>query len=123
MFALAERKHELHMNIETTMLPQVEVHDRRRMTTHYEREEAISAELRYTEEKRRNEPGPPVRDCSLWQAGVDRPVSDLNLMSFRQRFGAVSIPAEGIGGVETLPEFRRRGYVRHRGVDALQLPQ
>ena len=82
------------------------------MTTHYEREEAISAELRYTEEKRRNEPGPPVRDCSLWQAGVDRPVSDLNLMSFRQRFGAVSIPAEGIGGVETLPEFRRRGYVR-----------
>ena len=94
------------------MLPQVEVHDRRRMTTHYEREEAISAELRYTEEKRRTEPGLPVRDCSLWQAGVDRPVSDLNLMSFRQRFGAVSIPAEGIGGVETLPAFRRRGYVR-----------
>jgi predicted acetyltransferase len=81
------------------------------MTTHYEREEAISAELRYTEENRRTEPGLPVRDCSLWQAGVDKPVSDLNLVSFRQRFGAISISAEGIGGVETLPGFRRRGYV------------
>jgi hypothetical protein len=82
------------------------------MTTHYEREEAVAPGLRYTEENRRAEPGLPVRDCSLWQAGVDRPVSDLNLVSFRQRFGAVSVPAEGIGGVETLPEFRRHGYVR-----------
>jgi len=82
------------------------------MTTQYEREEIVATGLKYTEEKRRTEPGPPVHDCSLWQAGVDRPVSDLNLVSFRQRFGAVSIPAEGIGGVQTLPAFRRRGYVR-----------
>jgi hypothetical protein len=82
------------------------------MIPHYDREEAVTPGLKYTEENRRSEPGLPVRDCALWQDGVERPVSDLNLLSFRQRFGAVSVPAEGIGGVETLPEFRRRGYVR-----------
>jgi hypothetical protein len=82
------------------------------MTTHYEREEIVAPGLKYTEENRPTEPGLPVRDCSLWQAGVDRSISSLNLLAFRQRFGAVSIPAEGIGGVETLPAFRRQGHIR-----------
>ena len=82
------------------------------MTTHYEREDVVASGLRYTEENRPTEPGLPVRDCSLWQAGVDRSISSLNLLAFRQRFGAVSIPAEGIGGVETLPAFRRQGHIR-----------
>ena len=82
------------------------------MITHYERDEAVAPGLRSTEEQRRAVAGRPVRDCSLRQTGVERLVSDLNLVSFTQRFGAVSVPAEGIGGVETLPEFRRQGYVR-----------
>ena len=61
-----------------------------------------------------------MRDCSLWQAGVDEPISGLNVLSFRQRFGAVSIPAEGIGGVETLPSFRRRGYVSKLLIKAIE---
>jgi ribosomal protein S18 acetylase RimI-like enzyme len=43
---------------------------------------------------------------------VAEPISGLNVLSFRQRFGAVSVPAEGIGGVETVPAFRRRGHIR-----------
>ena len=82
------------------------------MTPHYKHEEAVAPGLRYTEETSRAQKGLPMRDCSLWQAGVERPVSGLNLPSFRQRFGAVSVPAEGIGGVETSPAFRRRGYIR-----------
>ena len=81
------------------------------MTTHYQREEVIGPGLKYTEETSRTQASLPVRDCHLWQAGVDEPVSGLNVLSFRQRFGAVSIPAEGIGGVETLPLFRRQGHV------------
>jgi hypothetical protein len=81
------------------------------MTTHYDREEAVATGLKYTEEMRPTEPGQPVSDCSLWLDGVDKPVIYLNLLSFRQRFGAVSVPAVGIGGVQNLPEFRRRGYI------------
>jgi predicted acetyltransferase len=36
----------------------------------------------------------------------------MNVLSFRQRFGAIAIAAEGIGGVETQPAFRRRGHLR-----------
>jgi ribosomal protein S18 acetylase RimI-like enzyme len=61
-----------------------------------------------------------MRDCSLWHAGVDEPISGLNVLSFRQRFGAVSIPTEGIGGVETLPSFRRRGYVSKLLIKAIE---
>jgi hypothetical protein len=82
------------------------------MTTHYDRDEAISADLRYTEEIRPTAPDLTERDCSLWKAGVEKPVSELNLLAFRQRFGSVVVPAEGIGGVQTLPEFRRQGYIR-----------
>lgn len=51
-----------------------------------------------------------VRYCRLaTEAG--EPVAELEAVSFRQRFGAVAVAAEGIGGVETRPEFRRRGYM------------
>ncbi len=75
-------------------------------------DEEIAPGLRYTEDTGRTERSLSVRDCWLWQAGVDEPVSGLNVVSLRQRFGAVAVPAEGIGGVETRPTFRRRGYVR-----------
>ena len=79
--------------------------------TRYDVEEDIEPGLKYTEETGRSQLSRPVRDCSLWQAGVDEPISGLNALSFRQRFGAVSVPAEGIGGVETAPPFRRRGAI------------
>jgi hypothetical protein len=82
------------------------------MTARYEVEEDLVSGLRYTEETSRTELSRRVRDCCLWQAGVDEPISGLNVLSFRQRFGAISIPAEGIGGVETVPAFRRRGHIR-----------
>ena len=47
------------------------------MTTHYERDEAVAPGLRYTEEHRHAASGLPVRDCSLWLTGVERPVSAL----------------------------------------------
>src|SRR5688500_6494473 len=90
------------------------------MTTHYELEEVIGTELKYTEETGRTEGGLPVRDCSLWQAAVAEPISGLNVLSFRQRFGAIAIPTEGIGGVETLPSFRRRGYVSQLLIKAIE---
>ena len=81
------------------------------MTTKLEVEEEIASGLKYTEETGRTVRSLPVRYCYLWQAGVEEPISDLEVLSFRQRFGAVSIPAEGIGGVETLPQFRRQGHM------------
>jgi hypothetical protein len=81
------------------------------MTKHYQREEVIEPGLTYTEDTSRSALGAAVRDCSLWQAGVEQPVSGLNLLAFRQRFGSVVVAAEGIGGVETTPAFRRRGYI------------
>ncbi len=75
-------------------------------------DEDIAVGLKYTEDTGRNDLSFPVRDCWLWQAGEPEPVSGLNVVAFRQRFGAVAIPTEGIGGVETRPAFRRRGYVR-----------
>ena len=40
------------------------------MTTHYEREEVVGTGLKYTEETSRTQLSLPVRDCSLWQAGI-----------------------------------------------------
>lgn len=51
-----------------------------------------------------------VRYCRLRTDGGE-PVAELEALSFRQRFGAVAVAAEGIGGVETQPEFRRQGYM------------
>ena len=74
-------------------------------------EETLPSGLRYTEETNRIERSLPMRDCLLWQADIDEPVSGLNVVPFRQRFGAAAIPAEGIGGVETLPAHRRMGHM------------
>jgi GNAT superfamily N-acetyltransferase len=74
-------------------------------------DENIPPGLRYTEETSREVRTLPMRDCYLWQAGMDEPVCGLNVSPFRQRFGAAAVPCEGIGGVETLPSFRRRGLM------------
>jgi Acetyltransferase (GNAT) domain len=88
------------------------IHDtKEHVMARYDVEEEIESGLKYTEEIGRTLRSLPVRDCCLWQAGVDEPISGLNLLSFRQRFGAISVPAEGIGGVETVPAFRRRGSI------------
>lgn len=75
-------------------------------------EETIRPGLRYTEETSRKYRSLPTRDCCLWLDGVEESISGMNVLSFSQRFGAVSVPAEGIGGVETLPAYRRQGYIR-----------
>ncbi len=51
-----------------------------------------------------------VRHCRLHTAAGE-PVAELEAVSFRMRFGAVDVAAEGIGGVETRPAFRRRGHM------------
>jgi GNAT superfamily N-acetyltransferase len=71
----------------------------------------IEPGLTYTEETGRLYRSLAVRDCFLWKEGLDEPISGLNLFSFRQRFGALSVPGEGIGGVETMPRFRRQGFM------------
>ncbi len=75
-------------------------------------EETIRPGLRYTEETSRKYRSLPRRDCCFWLDGVEEPISGMNVLSFSQRFGAISVPAEGIGGVETLPAYRRQGYIR-----------
>ncbi|MFF7051806.1 GNAT family N-acetyltransferase [Streptomyces griseorubiginosus] len=51
-----------------------------------------------------------VRYCRLHTAGGE-PVAELEALSFHLRFGAVAVPAEGVGGVETQPAFRRQGHM------------
>jgi len=72
-------------------------------------EEFIAPSLVYTEETGRLDGGIPVRDCFLRMAEEEEAVSRLNLLSFTQRIGGIPIQSEGIGGVETLPRFRRQG--------------
>ncbi len=82
------------------------------MLTRRDVEADLQPGLTYTEDTGRTLLSLPVRDCALWHAGVDEPISGLNVAAFRQRIGAVAVPAEGIGGVETRPPFRRHGHVR-----------
>ncbi|MEU3842198.1 GNAT family N-acetyltransferase [Streptomyces sp. NPDC028635] len=51
-----------------------------------------------------------TRFCRL-RTGGGEPVAELEAVSFRLRFGAVAVAAEGIGGVETQPGFRRQGHM------------
>ncbi|MFD9007448.1 GNAT family N-acetyltransferase [Streptomyces sp. NPDC059582] len=51
-----------------------------------------------------------VRYCRLRTAGGE-PVAELEAHSFHLRFGAVAVAAEGIGGVETEPQFRLQGHM------------
>ncbi|MER5868537.1 GNAT family N-acetyltransferase [Streptomyces sp. NPDC002044] len=53
-----------------------------------------------------------VRHCRMRREGDPEPVCSLEVVSFRLRFGAVAVAGEGIGGVETRPEHRRRGHMR-----------
>src|SRR5436190_60651 len=76
-------------------------------------DETLAPGLRYTEEIGRTVRSNRVRYCYLWQEGEESPVSELEVHSFAQRFGAIAVAGEGIGGVETPPPFRRRGYMRH----------
>jgi ribosomal protein S18 acetylase RimI-like enzyme len=66
--------------------------------------------LRYTETIESGAGSRSVRYCRL-VADQDTPVGELEVHSFRWRFGAVAVDAEGIGGVEVQPSFRRRGHM------------
>ncbi|WP_261575175.1 GNAT family N-acetyltransferase [Frankia gtarii] len=66
--------------------------------------------LRYTETIESGAGNRSVRYCRL-VADEDTPVGELEVHSFRWRFGAVAVDAEGIGGVEVQPSFRRRGHM------------
>ena len=70
--------------------------------------------LRYTEQVGRAYRAKPACDCFLWKVGIEEAVSGVNLLSFRQRFGAHSIPCEGLGGVQSSPQFRRRDEPANR---------
>ncbi|MFG1665042.1 GNAT family N-acetyltransferase [Streptomyces sp. Y7] len=66
--------------------------------------------IRYSEVADQDVRSLRTRYCRLrTEAGA--PVAELEAVSFRVRFGAVAVAAEGIGGVETEPEFRRRGHM------------
>ncbi|ABW15683.1 GCN5-related N-acetyltransferase [Parafrankia sp. EAN1pec] len=66
--------------------------------------------LRYTETIESGAGNRSMRYCRL-VADEDTPVGELEVHSFRWRFGAVAVDAEGIGGVEVQPSFRRRGHM------------
>lgn len=73
--------------------------------------EELGDGIRYVEEQTRTEGALAVTDCFLVENGKDEPIAMLDRRSFEQRFGAVSIAMEGIGGVETQPRLRRRGWM------------
>jgi GNAT superfamily N-acetyltransferase len=73
-------------------------------------EESLAGGLRYTERISIESWRGPRRTCSLWAPGSPDPVSTLMIWNLRQRFGAAAVEAEGIGGVQTPAEHRRKGY-------------
>ena len=75
-------------------------------------DEPIAKGLRYTEEVKEHEGWSPQRRCCLWKDGEPRPVSDLELLSIRFRFGATALAVEGVGGVQTQLHHQRKGYMR-----------
>ncbi|PKW05988.1 Acetyltransferase (GNAT) domain-containing protein [Streptomyces sp. 1222.5] len=66
--------------------------------------------VRYTEVADQDVRSLRTRYCRL-RTDAGAPVAELEAVSFRVRFGGVAVAAEGIGGVETEPEFRRRGHM------------
>ncbi|MFF8381583.1 GNAT family N-acetyltransferase [Streptomyces sp. NPDC015661] len=66
--------------------------------------------VRYTEVADQDVRSLRTRLCRL-RTDAGAPVAELEAVSFRVRFGAVAVAAEGIGGVQTEPEFRRRGHM------------
>jgi len=73
----------------------------------------LTPELRYTEHTTQPARGLPARLVRLWRDGVEEDVSQATLLSFYIRFGQTAIRAEGYQGVQTPPQHRRQGYVRH----------
>ena len=72
-------------------------------------DERLPDGLRYTETT--DESGPRrSRHCALHLDGEKEPVSSLVLHRLEVRFGGTSLPSEGVGGVQSRPEYRRRGY-------------
>ncbi len=72
-------------------------------------DERLPDGLRYTEAVDRS--GRWIsRQCALRIDGEQEPVSSLVLHSLRVRFGETALRAEGVGGVQTRPGHRRRGY-------------
>ncbi len=81
-------------------------------------EEDLGDGLRYTEKRGTERGGLWGRRCDLWLG--DESVSHLGLLPYRQRFGAVDVPVEGIGDVVTRPAHRRRRYVRRLMSQAIE---
>jgi len=88
-------------------------------TTQFDLQEQLEPGLRYTEqlmprpgESFSNDYPRQERICQLWAEGIDEPVSELEIFLFHKRFGAVSVPSEGLGGVATQPQHRRQGHIR-----------
>jgi GNAT superfamily N-acetyltransferase len=79
--------------------------------TAYQVDEELEPGLRYTEEFSRTVRSFSMGDYLLWK-GADEYVGGLNVIFFRQRIGAVAVPSAGIGGVETVPAYRRQGYAK-----------
>jgi hypothetical protein len=71
---------------------------------------AVEPGLRYTEELQPRPGNRPVRVCRL-VGPADTAIGQLEVHSYRTRFGAVAVETEGLGGVEVQPRFRRRGHV------------
>lgn len=82
------------------------------MTTVYQVDEALEPGLRYTEEFSRTVRSFTMGDYLLWEKATNEYIGGLNVVFFNQRIGAVAVPSAGIGGVETAPAYRRRGYAR-----------
>lgn len=73
-------------------------------------DEHLDGGLRYSEEVSTEAWRGPCRRCRLWAPGGNGPVSSLVLWTLKQRFGAVVLEIEGMGGVETPPDHRGKGY-------------
>ena len=80
------------------------------MTTEYQVDEELEPGLRYTEEFSRTVRSFSMGDYLLWKTEGKKYIGGLNVVFFQQRIGAVAVPSAGIGGVETVPTFRRQGY-------------
>jgi GNAT superfamily N-acetyltransferase len=80
------------------------------MTPKYQVDQELEPGLRYTEEFSRTIRSFLMGDYLLWKTEGKEYIGGLNVVFFCQRLGAIAVPSAGIGGVETVPAFRRQGY-------------
>jgi predicted GNAT family N-acyltransferase len=83
-------------------------------------DEELEPGLRYTEEFSRTVRSFSMGDYLLWTVEGKEYIGGLNVIFFRQRIGGVAVPSAGIGGVETVPAYRRQGYARKLVTRALE---